>query len=78
MLVGPSQQSIVIRASMLRAPARPGLGLAFEARVRGAHDRLAQIIEAVRRMLGDLVGQRNAGESGLKMQDEVRLVLRQL
>lgn len=73
MLVRPSQQCIVIDAFMHRTPARACVGLAFEGRVTGAHDCLSDVIEAVRRMVRDFLGEVCAAVALLEVFDQVRL-----
>jgi hypothetical protein len=72
-LVGPLQQCFKIGANVLGSPARPGLGLALERRVGRAEERLADVVEAVRRVVAHLLGELDATVSLLEMLDEVRL-----
>lgn len=57
---------------MIRAPARAGLGLALEVRVGGTHDGLSEIVEAVRRVVRDLLRQVRAGVAPLVVIHDIR------
>lgn len=65
MFVRPGEHGVVVGARVIRSPARAGLGLALEVRVGGAHDGLPEIIEAVRRVVRDLLRQVRAGVASL-------------
>ena len=54
-------------------PARTGFRLAFKCRVAGAHESLADVVEAVCRVVGDLLREVGAAVALLEMLDEVRL-----
>jgi len=60
---------------MLRAEPRPGLGLALQRRVARAHDALADVVDAVGRVVRDLVRELDAGVALLEVLDEVGLYL---
>lgn len=75
-LVRPSQQRVVIHAEMITPPTWPCVCLAFKSRVRRAHNRLAQIVKAVRGVVRHFVGQIGAAESGLEMLHNVGLMKR--
>lgn len=72
MLVRPSEQRVVVGALVVRAPAGTGVVLALQVGVRGAHDGLAQVVEAVRRVVGDLLLQPDAVVPLLVVLDDVR------
>jgi hypothetical protein len=71
--VRPLHYRIVVGTDVLRAPPGPGLRLALERAVRVAHEALAQVVEAVRRVVRDLLLERDVGVAGLEVLDEVGL-----
>lgn len=73
MLVRPRQQRTIVGTPVLRAPARSGFCLSLQTRVRGAHDRLPEIVEAVCRVVSEFLCQLSAGEGALVVFDDVRL-----
>ena len=72
-LVRPAQQCIVVYAFMNRAPTGTGLGLALERSVAGAHQRLADVVEAVRRVVRDFLREIRAAVALLEVLHEVGL-----
>ena len=72
-LICPIQQGVVVLAHVLRAPARPGVRRTFETRVGVAHDALANVVYAVRRMVRLFLGQVAAGKAPLEVVNEIRL-----
>jgi hypothetical protein len=73
-LVCPVQQRIVIHTLVDRTPPRSRFCLALESRVAGAHQGLADVVEAVCGMVGDFLGQVCAAVALLEVADEVGLV----
>lgn len=68
-LIRPVQQRIVVDALVNGAPARPGLRFAFEGRVACAHQGLADVVEAVRRVMGNFLRKVRAAVALLKVAD---------
>ena len=75
-LVCPLSDCIDIGTDVFGTPARPCFGLALEGRVRRAKNRLADIVEAVRRVVGHLLAKFIAGEPRLEFFNKIRLVSR--
>lgn len=74
MLVRPAQQRIVVYAFMDRTPTGTSLGLAFERGVAGAHQRLADVVEAMRGVVCDFLSEVRAAVALLEMLYEVGLL----
>ena len=68
-LVRPVQQGVVIHALVDRTPAWPGFCLTFERRVAGAHQGLPDVVEAVRGVVGDFLGEVRAAVALLEVAD---------
>ena len=75
MFVRPAQQRIIVYALVNRTPTGTSLGLAFERCVAGAHQRLADVVEAVRRVVRDFLREIRAAVALLEVLHEVRLGL---
>jgi len=71
MLVRPAQQRIVVHAFMNRTPTGTSLGLTFERSVAGAHQRLADVVEAVRGMVSDFLREIRAAVALLEVLHEI-------
>ena len=74
MLVRPAQQRIVVYALVNRAPAGTSLGLALEGSVARTHQRLADVVEAVRGVVRDFSCEVCAAVALLEVLYEVRLL----
>jgi hypothetical protein len=72
-IVRPAQQRIVIYALVNRTPTRTSLGLAFERGVTGAHQRLADVVEAVCGVVRDFLGEVRAAVALLEVLYQVGL-----
>jgi hypothetical protein len=66
-LVRPAQQRIVVYTFVHRTPPGTSLGFAFQRRVAGAHQSLADVVEAVRRVVGDFLCEVGAAVALLEM-----------
>jgi hypothetical protein len=73
-LVRPLQQRIVVDTLVDGTPAWPGFSLAFESCVAGAHQGLPDVVEAVRGVVGDFLGEVHAAVALLEVADEVGLL----
>jgi hypothetical protein len=72
MLIRPLQHSVVILALVLGSPAWTRLRFALEVRVGGTHERLSNVVEAVGRVMRNLLVQLLSLVSQLKVLDKVR------
>ena len=72
-LVRPAQQCIVVYALMNRAPTGTSLSLALERSIAGTHQRLADVVEAVRRVVLDFLREIRAAVALLEVLHEVGL-----
>jgi len=61
----------VVGTNVFGSPARPGVGLAFKGRIRRAENGLAEIVEAVRRVMRHFFAELDAGEARLELLDDV-------
>lgn len=75
MLVRPAQKRIVVYTFVNRAPTGTSLGLALERSVAGTHQRLADVVEAVRGVVRDFLSEIRAAVALLEVLHEVRLGL---
>lgn len=55
MLIRPSQHSIIIFTLMFRAPPRISVRFPLQTSIRGAHDRLSNVVKAVSRVMGEFL-----------------------
>ncbi|KAK5635948.1 hypothetical protein RRF57_011660 [Xylaria bambusicola] len=72
MLISPLEQRIVISAHVVGAPTGASFSFALEVGVGCAHDGLAEVIEAVGRVVSDFVGQVCALVAALVVVHDVR------